>query len=211
MESPMDATVEETPDAFISDLCRSIERAGERLARATKDFAIGDLARNAHPERMISFYYITAILDALQDGCALLEVPVPNVTATRGDNHIDALLFDRTRVIFCEFKRAWLPAHWPALANDAIRINRLTPELLGRFRVTGRRTFGFFGSDCWWTSVADAWATGSAYKRWMLPKVFSSMSRHSYKAWDNSDRRVAGCDGYYLTWAVQSMHSSSAA
>jgi len=42
-------------------------------------------------------------------------------------------------------------------------------------------------------------------KRWQLPTAFSSMSRHTFKVWENKEREVAGCDGFYLSWAVQSL------
>ena len=160
---------------------------------------------NSYPERMVSYYYIRALARALPRANALLEIPVKS---KRGwDNHIDALVFNDHEAIVAEFKVAWAPDHWEALARDLERLKRASVvrgirksfEKAERAASHRRRPFIFLGADVWYRARAEAWKSGKKAGNWILPKSMLASQRdyicvYPYKG--------TGLDGYYLTWAL---------
>lgn len=156
---------------------------------------------NPYPERMVSYFYIQAIANALAPASVLLEIPVTGKHGREKDNHVDALVFNDSEVVVAEFKRAWTPSHWGNLARDFARLRGpVALEICRRFKGDRRRQpFILLGADCWRREVANAWKSGSRAKPWTLPSTFQKAHRDTFCVyrWDGADY-----DGYYFTWAI---------
>jgi len=86
-------------------ISRTVAEQARRLAETRSRFRIA-VGQNGYPERAISYFYIRAIVDAVHQGTAVIEVPIPSDTTKRTDNHLDTLVFDDDVAILAEFKRA---------------------------------------------------------------------------------------------------------
>lgn len=157
---------------------------------------------NSYPERMVSYYYIQAIARALPGANVLLEIPVTGESRRGWDNHIDALVFNDREVVAAEFKVAWAPSHWVALARDLERLRkaRVMREIRAGFSGRGRRRwYILLGSDCWYRARAEAWKSGKKAGNWVLPESMRASHRGYICVYPNQGKDF---DGYYFTWAL---------
>jgi hypothetical protein len=157
---------------------------------------------NTYPERMVSYYYIRALSRALASGRVLLEIPVKGKSKRGWDNHIDALIFSDGELVLAEFKVAWAPSHWPALAQDLERLR--TPSVNREIRACftdrqRRHSYVFLGADCWYRKRAETWRSGVDSGKWILPRSMRSSHRDFVCVYDEFGKDY---DGYYLTWAL---------
>lgn len=172
------------------------------LGRALDSFDPAPGAKNPYPERMVSYYYIQALVKALAPAMALLEVPVTGRSGRGRDNHVDALVFNDRELVVAEFKRAWTPSHWSDLARDLARLRGPVGREIRRGFIDGRRRrpYILLGADCWYLEVANAWKSGSPAKQWVLPRVFRGAHRDNLTVYEWP--QGPDLDGYYFTWAL---------
>jgi len=157
---------------------------------------------NTYPERMLSYYYIQALVRALPHTDVFLEIPVTGKSGRGRDNHIDALIFNDHEVVVAEFKVAWAPSHWVDLARDFDRLRgrRVAQEIRRGFTDNRRRRpFVFPGADCWYPERANAWKSGLPAGRWILPKPLLAARRDYLRIYPD---KGSDFDGYYFTWAL---------
>jgi hypothetical protein len=81
-------------------------------------------------------------------------------------------------------------------------------QLRNRFTQPRARLFGFFASDCWYKSIANAWGTGVTHKGWQLPEVFQPMTRGVCTV---SERSGLSFGGHFLTWALHELPAGAPA
>jgi len=156
---------------------------------------------NAYPERMVSYYYVRALVRALPRANVLLEIPVTARSERGKDNHIDALVFNDREAVVAEFKVAWAPSHWTDLARDLRRLKGpVAREIRANFLGSRRRhPFIFLGADCWYRERAEAWKSGTRSGKWILPESMRASERDYLCVYSEKGRDY---DGYYLTWAL---------
>jgi hypothetical protein len=189
-------------------ISREVERNLLGLDVARRKFQLSQ-GGNAYPERVLSYFFIRAIADAKGGADVFLEVPVLNTKSGRRDNHLDALVFNNEVAILAEFKRGWTPRLWQDLAADVKRVRDVVGgDVLKRFRdKKPRRLHGFYGIDAWRAPIADAWLSGTEYRRWVLPDVFSKMDRRMHFVWENPDKsKVKDDHPYYALWALEPLN-----
>ena len=172
------------------------------FCRALDSFDPAPGATNPYPERMVSYYYIQALAEALAPARVLLEAPVTGKSGRGRDNHVDALVFNDRELVVAEFKRAWTPSHWVDLARDLSRLRGPVAREISRGFLDDRRrrSYILLGADCWFLEFANAWKSGLSAKRWVLPHTFRRAYRDSLTVYDWPDG--PDLDGYYLTWAL---------
>ena len=184
-------------------LRRSLERAAKRFNHALNQFD-PTTGEKTYPERMVSYYFVRAVGEALQGANVLLEMPV--TIGGRQDNHIDALIYSEQEVVLAEFKRGWAPSHWKSLATDYERLQRvsLTKEIQSKFRIRcPRRAYIFLGTDCWVEWIGEIWKTGESSRGWTLPKMLHETTRDYVRVYKcEPDDKGKGYDGYYFAWAL---------
>jgi len=189
------------------DLKRRLRRA---LTITTKEFKHAldqgfepTTGVKTYPERMVSYYYISAIAMALPRASVFLELPVTGKRERKQDNHIDALVFNDREVVVAEFKVGWAPSHWEALARDFQRLTGpIAKEIRKKFKGSPRRrAFIFLGTDCWRLEKAKIWTSGIRSGKWNLPKpmLAARVHRDSLRVFSENGKDY---DGYYFTWAV---------
>ena len=183
-------------------LSKALRVTSSDLNRALGCFDPAPGRDNSYPERMVSYYYIRALAKALPGANVLLEIPVTGRSKRGWDNHIDALIFNDREVIAAEFKVAWAPSHWVALARD---LERLRGSSVAKELRTGftdrrrRRSYILLGADCWYRRRADAWKSGVRAGTRALPKSMLASQRDYLCVYPETGRDY---DGYYLTWAL---------
>ena len=194
----------------LQERLRQAIKAAARKFNRTIDSYEPTFDANPYPERLVTYYYVQALANALGSGSVLLEVPVTGSSGKRRDNHIDALVFSEHDLVLAEFKRAWTPSHWKLLAADLKRLQELAGrEVRGRFRHgPQRRAWLLLGSDCWREAVANVWKSGSAAKGWAVPTPFLRADRDYVTVYRENGQDY---DGYYLTWALVRLGESGSA
>jgi hypothetical protein len=182
------------------------KRISGALSETAEEFegALDDIdpTRGNYPERMVSYYYIQALVRALKTTSVLLELPVTGKRNNRADNHIDALVFNDREMIVAEFKVGWAPSHWESLARDLQRIQGPAGQEIGRkfLKKRHRKSWIFLGADCWYQHIAESWKSGEPIKRRALPPALGKACYRDYvRVWDLKGKDY---DGYYLTWAL---------
>jgi len=197
--------------AGVSGRLREALRATTRVfGRALDAYDPAPGAKNPYPERMASYYYVSALAKALAPASVLLEVPVTGKSGRGRDNHIDALVFNDREVVVSEFKRAWTPSHWNDLSRDLARLRGpVAREVLRGFTDNrNRKPYVLLGADCWYLEVAKAWKSGRVVDGWVLPRAFRRAHRDylTVYPWPEGP----DLDGYYLTWALLPYHEMAA-
>jgi hypothetical protein len=186
---------------------KALKTTAVEFNRALSRFDPAPDRANSYPERMVSYYYIQALAKALPRASVLLEIPVTGKSKRGWDNHIDALVFNDHEAVVAEFKVAWAPSHWGALARDLQRLRRtsVTKEIRKGFEKAEAKAFGrrrpyvFLGTDCWYPARAEAWKSGTKAGNWVLPKSMLASKRDYVCVYPD---KGADFDGYYLTWAL---------